>query len=53
MEKIIRNEVKSVFVIALLLLLVGTLITVGLTDLIQKTYSNNDAIYSQVTFLYK
>ena len=46
------NELTMIFVIAILLLLVGTIITISLTNLIQTTYSNND-VYSQVTFLYK
>ncbi|MBQ6539277.1 MAG: hypothetical protein IJL76_03255 [Bacilli bacterium] len=53
MDKIIKPEIKSVLGIAVLLLVLGTVITIGLTNLIQKTYSNNDSVYSQVTFLYK
>ena len=46
------TDIKSIIVIAILLLVLGTIITIGLTNLIQSAYSNND-IYSQVTFLYK
>lgn len=53
MERFIKPEIKSVLAIAILLLVLGTIITIGLTKLIQETYSDNDAIYSQVTFLYK
>lgn len=52
MVKLETNDIKSIIVIAILLLVLGTIITIGLTNLIQSAYSNND-IYSQVTFLYK
>ena len=53
MKRSLDKELKSVFGIAILLLVLGTIITVALTNLIQATYKDSEAVYSQVTFLYK
>ena len=50
MEKI--NKIQLVMIISIIILILGTIITISLTNLIESKYSN-DEIFNQVTFLYK